>query len=125
MPIIEPGSWVNPETRPSWCEIGAIGRFTVPVENGRFERHHHDDHEIWMIAAGRAKILVDGAEAYVQAGDIVLTRAGDVHDVIEVYETLSGFFTETGHPFGGRIGHLDGRAHDVPTRPLPSDFPVR
>ena len=43
---------------------------------------------------------------HVQAGDIVLTRAGDDHDVLEVYEDLRGFFTETGHPAGGRTGHL-------------------
>lgn len=125
MPVIEPGSWLNPDSRPEWCEIGSIGRFTVSTDGGRFERHHHDDHEIWMIFEGKAKILVDGGERYVQAGDIVLTQAGDVHDIVEVYETVRGFFTETGLPQGGRVGHLDGVAHDVPALPLPSDFPVR
>lgn len=125
MPVIEPGSWLNPDNKPDWCEIGSIGRFTVPMEGGRFERHHHDDHEIWFIADGKARILVDGAHRYVQSGDIVLTRAGDTHDFVEVYETVRGFFTETGLPHGGRIGHLDGVAHDVPGRPLPADFPTR
>ena len=125
MPIIPPGSWLNPDNRPEWCEIGTIGRFTVAVEGGAFERHHHDDHEIWMFSEGKGKILVDGAEQYVQAGDIVLTRAGDIHDIVEVYETLRGFFTETGHPGGGRTGHLDGVSHPVPALPLPSDFPGR
>jgi len=125
VPVLEPGSWLHPGDRPEWCEIGAAGRFTVPVEGGRFERHHHDDHELWLISEGRAKILVDGAERYVQGGDIVLTRARDVHDVLEVYETLRGFFVETGLPQGGRIGHQDATAHDVPGLPLPDDFPVR
>lgn len=125
MPIIEPGSWLNPDTRPSWCEIGSIGRFAVPVEGGRFERHHHDDHEVWMIWEGKGKIFIEGGERYVQAGDIVLTQAGDVHDIVEVYETLRGFFMESGLPAGGRIGHLDGVAHDVPGLPLPADFPTR
>jgi len=125
MPIIPPGSWLNPDNRPDWCEIGTIGRFTVSVDGGVFERHHHDDHEIWMFSEGKGRILVDGAEQYVQAGDIVLTRAGDIHDIVEVYETLRGFFTETGHPAGGRTGHLDGVSHAVPALPLPADFPER
>jgi mannose-6-phosphate isomerase-like protein (cupin superfamily) len=125
VPVIEPGSWLNPENRPDWCEIGTIGRFTVATEGGRFERHHHDDQEIWMVAEGKGKIFVDGADRYVQAGDIVLTRAGDIHDIVEVYETLHGFFTETGLPQGGRTGHLDGVMHDVPALPVPADFPIR
>ncbi len=125
MPVIEPGSWLNPDTRPDWCEIGAIGRFVVSTEGGRFERHRHDDHEVWFVGEGKAKILVDGGQRYVQAGDIVLTRAGDFHDFVEVYETVRGFFTETGLPQGGRIGHLDGVVHDVPAAPLPADFPLR
>lgn len=125
MPVIQPGSWLNPENRPPWCEIGSVGRFVVPTEGGRFERHRHDDHEVWLISEGKGKIFVDGHDCYVQAGDIVLTRARDVHDVVEVYETLRGFFVESGHPAGGRIGHLDGVPHDVPALPLPADFPER
>lgn len=124
MPVIQAGSWLNPDTRPEWSELAAVGRFTVDTAGARFERHHHDDDEIWLIWAGKAKILVDGRERYVRAGDIVLTRAGDPHDVLEVYETLRGFFVETGRPAGGRHGHLDPVPHDVPALPVPSDFPV-
>lgn len=125
MPVIEPGSWLNPDNRPEWCGIGSIGRFTVSTDGGRFERHHHAVHEVWMIFEGKGKIFTDGAERYVQAGDIVLTQAGDTHDIVEVYETIRGFFTETGLPASGRIGHLDAVAHDVPALPLPADFPAR
>ncbi|WP_108249372.1 AraC family ligand binding domain-containing protein [Planctomonas deserti] len=130
MPVYGPGRWHHPGERPEWSEIATIGRFAVPREGGRFDRHFHDDHEIWFIAGGRAKVLVGGEEHYVQSGDIVLTRAGDPHDVLEVYEDLWGFFTETGHPSGGRTGHLhrsetDAAGHDVPARPLPADFPAR
>jgi uncharacterized protein YjlB len=117
VPVYGPGRWHHPGERPEWSGIATIGRF-------------HDDHEIWFIAGGRAKVLVDGGEHYVQSGDIVLTRAGDPHDVLEVYEDLWGFFTETGHPGGGRSGHLhrseaDAAGHDVAAPPLPADFPGR
>jgi mannose-6-phosphate isomerase-like protein (cupin superfamily) len=130
MPIIAPGSWLNPETKPDWTGIAAIGRFVVATEGGRFERHHHDDDEVWMIWEGKGKILLEGSERYVQAGDIVLTQAGDTHDIVEVYETLRGFFVESGLPAGGRMGHLhtsesDASGHDVPAAPVPRDFPTR
>lgn len=131
MPVIPPGSWLNPADRPEWAaQIATIGRFAIPVDGGRFDRHFHDDHEVWMLWEGRAKIFIEGRERYVQAGDIILTEAGDTHDFVEVYETVRGFFTETGHPSGGRVGHLhhseaDAAGHAVPASPLPADFPER
>lgn len=130
MPIYGPGRWVNPADRPDWCDIAGAGRFAVSVEDGRFTRHFHDDQEIWFIGQGKAKILVDGGEHYVQAGDIVLTQPGDVHDVLEVYETLRGFFVETGHPAVGQTGHryldeTDAAGHPVPAVSLPADFGQR
>jgi mannose-6-phosphate isomerase-like protein (cupin superfamily) len=130
MPIYSPGQWLNPETRPAWAGPATAGRFSVPLDGARFDRHHHDVDELWFVSAGKAKMLLDGAEQYVQAGDIVLSRAGVAHDIVEVYEAMTGFFSETGHPAGGRTDHLhdvgsDAAGHDVPARALPADFPVR
>ncbi|MFI5913205.1 cupin domain-containing protein [Dactylosporangium sp. NPDC051541] len=130
MPVFPPGRWLNPADRPEWCEVAGAGRFAVPVAGGRFERHHHDDHELWFIAGGKARVLVDGDEHYVQTGDMVLTQAGDTHDVLAVYEDLHGFFVQTGFPTGGRFGHLyrdpaDAEGHAVPAGPVPEDFPNR
>ena len=125
MPIIEPGNWLNPDTRPEWSAFTSAGRFAIPLEGGRFERHHHDEEELWFITEGKGKILVDGASQYVQSGDIVLTQRGDVHDFVEVYEPVRGFFTTAGVSATGRTGHIDGVAHDVPAAPLPEDFPAR
>ena len=130
MPVYETGSWLNPGNRPSGSGTATAGRFVVPLAGGRFDRHFHDDDELWFVIDGKAKILVDGAERYVQAGDIILSPAGLPHDIVEVYEPLRGFFTETGHPAGGRIGHLheteaDAAGHEVLALPLPGDFPVR
>jgi mannose-6-phosphate isomerase-like protein (cupin superfamily) len=131
MPVFDLTSeWVNPDNRPAWLATTAIGRFRVPKDAARFDRHHHDDHELWLIVRGKAKVLTDGVEHYVQSGDVVITRAGDPHDILEVYEELEGFFVETGHPSGGRVGHLhdsdeDRSGHRVIPLPLPPDFPAR
>ncbi|MEU7873475.1 AraC family ligand binding domain-containing protein [Dactylosporangium sp. NPDC049140] len=130
MPIYAPGDWLNDETRPAAAVFASAGRFAVPLEAGRFDRHFHDTAELWFVAEGRAKIFVDGAERYVQSGDIVLTVAGDVHDFLEVYEAVRGFFVEGPVPPGGRGGHRHtgpemAAGHDVPARPVPDDFPTR
>jgi mannose-6-phosphate isomerase-like protein (cupin superfamily) len=130
-PVIDLTSgWVHEGTRPPWLGPISVGRFRVPVAGARFDRHHHDDHEIWLVHRGKAKVLTDGVAHYVQAGDVVITQAGDAHDILEVYQDLEGFFVETGYPPGGRAGHQynleqERLGHAVECSPLPADFPAR
>ena len=61
-------------------------------------------------------------------GDIVCTKAGDEHDVVEVYEDIEAFWLEDTTPAGGRVGHLHrteekAKKHAVRTGPVPEDFP--
>ena len=131
MPVMDlTTTWLNPDSRPDWLETTAVGRFHLDVTGARFERHHHTDHELWFIVAGKGKVVTDGSEHYVQAGDLVITRAGDSHDFIEVYESIDGLFIETGQPTAGTPGHLyeddaDRGGHDVLVVPIPADFPTR
>ena len=65
---------------------------------------------------------------YVKVGDIVCTKAGDEHDIIEVYEYLEAFYFEDATPAVGRVGHLHriadkAKGHPVPSLPIPKDFP--
>ena len=114
--------------RPEWCDVTSAGIFQVPVEAGEFDCHYHDCDEYWLFFTGKAKVMSEGATYYVQKGDILCTKAGDEHDVLEVYEDLEGFWVEGPTPDGGRIGHLHrderkAQGHPVPSRPVPSDFP--
>ncbi len=68
---------------------------------------------MWSVSESSPR-RCSGELQYVQAGDIVLTKAGEFHDFVEVYEPVTGFFTEIGVPAGGRTGHLDPDPHDVP-----------
>ena len=115
--------------RPEWSGVTSAGIFRVMKADGRFDCHYHDCHEYWLVFSGKAKVLSEGQEFYVKPGDIVCTKAGDEHDVVEVYEDLEAFWFEDATPEGGRIGHLHrdplkARGHAVPAKPLPPDFPL-
>jgi len=117
------------ENRPDWCGVTSAGIFRVPRQGGRFDCHCHDCDEYWLVFRGKAQVLSEGREYYVKEGDIVCTKAGDEHDVLEVYEDLESFWFEDETPSGGRIGHLHKdlekkKRHPVPAKPLPEDFPL-
>ena len=74
-----------------------------------------------------AKVMSEGREYYVKPGDIVFTKAGDEHDILEVYEDLEAFWFEDATAEEGRVGHLHkdeqkAKGHPVPNAPLPVDF---
>ena len=129
MPVIRTSEeYMHAGHRPPWSEVTSAGIFRVPREGGRFDCHYHDCNEYWLVFQGKARIRSEGTEYYVRRGDIVCTKAGDEHDVLEVYEDLEAFWFEDATPPGGRIGHLHRDAekeqgHEVPARPLPADFP--
>ena len=115
------------KNRPSWCSVTSAA-VLKGMNSGHFDRHYHDCNEYWLICTGKAKICVDGKTMYVRDGDIVCTKAGQEHDVLEIYEPIVGYHFEDATPPGGRTGHLhkteqDAKGHPVPTLPLPADFP--
>lgn len=127
MPVIRTTKgMMSAANRPEWSAVTTAGIFRVPAKNGRFDCHYHDCHEYWLVFAGKAKVMSEGQAYYVKPGDIVCTRAGDEHDVLEVYEDLAAFWFEDATPAGGRIGHLhrdeSKRAgHAVPAMPVPRE----
>ena len=129
MPVIRTSEkMMSQGHRPAWSGVTSAGIFRVPAANGRFDCHYHDCHEYWLVFRGKAKVMTEGQTCYVKSGDIVCTKAGDEHDVLEVYEDLEAFWFEDVTPAGGRVGHLHldaakAQGHPVPSRALPEDFP--
>ena len=129
MPLIRTSNQsMKDGNRPEWCQVTAAGIFRVLRDGGRFDCHFHDCDEYWLVFKGKAKVVSEGREFYVQTGDIVCTRAGDEHDVLEVYEDMEAFYFEDATPEGGRTGHLHknsekAKGHPVRARPLPENFP--
>jgi mannose-6-phosphate isomerase-like protein (cupin superfamily) len=114
--------------RPGWSKVTSAGIFRVPFQGGRFDCHYHDCDEYWLVFAGKAKVMSEGKAYYVKPGDIVCTRAGDEHDVLEVYEDLEAFWFEDVTPEYGQTGHLHkgsekSTGHAVSSKPVPEDFP--
>jgi mannose-6-phosphate isomerase-like protein (cupin superfamily) len=109
---------LSPTSRPEWSSVTSAGIFRVPRE-GRFDRHYHDCDEYWLVYKGRAKVFSEGEEFIVGPGDILCTRAGDEHDVLEVYEDLEAFWFEGTLQGQARVGHLHrsaelAKGHVVP-----------
>ena len=126
MPVVRGA--INADNRPQWSGVTSAGIFWVSTKDGRFDNHYHDCHEYWLVFKGKAKVVSEGVESYVQRGDIVCTKAGDDHDVVEIYEDMEAIWFEDATPEGGRIGHLhrteeDAKGHPVPFKPIPEDFP--
>jgi mannose-6-phosphate isomerase-like protein (cupin superfamily) len=118
------------ENSPDWCQIPRAGFFRMPSEGGEHDRHYHDFNELYLICRGKAKILNGDGEYYIHAGDIVCIKAGDEHDILEIYGDddleLFWLYEPAGRP--GRFGHLHRTAesaqpHPVAAKPVPPDFP--
>jgi uncharacterized protein YjlB len=132
MSVIHAGeTHLGPETKPDWCQMVSGGFFSMPGEGGEHDCHYHEYNELYLVCRGKAKILNAGVEVYVQARDIVCIKAGDEHDILEVYggEDFELFWLYEPGPVGARLGHLHRSAekaqpHPVPATPVPADFPA-
>ena len=122
---------LGPNTRPEWCQTPSAGFFRMPKDGGQHDCHYHDYNELYLISRGMAKILNAGRDHYVRERDIVCIKAGDEHDILEVYgnEDFELFWLYEPGPDWARLGHLHrspekAQPHPVPAKPIPPDFPV-
>jgi mannose-6-phosphate isomerase-like protein (cupin superfamily) len=103
----------------------------MPKEGGEHDCHYHEYNELYLISRGMAKILNAGRDHYVRERDIVCIKAGDEHDILEVYgdEDFELFWVYEPSPDRARLGHLHrtpekAQPHPVPAKPIPRDFPI-
>ncbi len=119
--------YLNETTRPDWCDVTSGGLARIPG-GGTFDPHFHDCNEYWLVFSGKAKVMSEGQTYYLRRGDMLCTRAGDEHDILEVYEDLEFYWFEDATPEGGRVGHLhkdeaSKSGHPILSLPVPDDFP--
>jgi hypothetical protein len=71
------------------------------------DKHYHDCDEAWLVLSGKARVLSEGKEYVVSAGDVVWTRMGDEHQLLEIIEPPYGVaWLENALRGRKRPGHL-------------------
>ncbi|HWK79445.1 MAG TPA: AraC family ligand binding domain-containing protein [Thermomicrobiales bacterium] len=104
----------TPADQPGWVRWSNFGFGTV-TDADAFDRHFHDADEYWIILSGRARVLSEGAEYEVGPGDILCTRMGDEHDILEILDgPLETFWFEDELKGQKRPGHLHHHPQDAP-----------
>lgn len=106
------GRWKNPS---GTYGIFQIGKSQNPINHGdpnpferntEFDCHFHDCDEYWIIIEGKGLVVSEGVRYRVQAGDCVITRAGEHHDFPIVYESILAVWFEGSMVGKKRPGHL-------------------
>ncbi len=101
MPVIR-----TPAEKPEWLTWSNFGVGIVHDAAG-FDLHFHDADEYWLIYEGRARVLSEGQEYEIGPGDILVTKMGDEHDILEIIEgPLKSFWIEDALRGRMRPGHL-------------------
>jgi len=70
------------------------------------ELHHHDCDEFVFVIEGRLIMRSEGILYTLEKGDVLATRMGDEHEVVEVIEDTVYFWLETELRGQKRRGHL-------------------
>jgi mannose-6-phosphate isomerase-like protein (cupin superfamily) len=73
------------------------------------EPHHHDCDEFVFMIEGRMLIRSEGIDYLLGPGDVLATRMGDEHEILEIVEDTTYFWLETELRGQKRSGHLHGR----------------
>jgi mannose-6-phosphate isomerase-like protein (cupin superfamily) len=106
----------GPDDKPDWVRWSAFGVGDVK-DASTFDLHFHDADEYWLVFSGRARVLSEGQEYVIGPGDILCTRMGDEHDVLEIIEApFRAFYIEDALRGPKRPGHLH-RPGEEPASP--------
>lgn len=109
MPIIKREDFGTTRA-PQWCKIagGICAMGSSSREPGKtVEMHFHDCDEFWFVIKGKARVVTEGEERVVATGDVVCTRMGDEHAILEVVEApYQQVWIECNRRGRGRKGHL-------------------
>jgi quercetin dioxygenase-like cupin family protein len=91
---------------PDWVKVSNYG-VSIMKKGQTVEPHYHDCDEFWYIVSGKARVRTEGNEYIVQQGDVVCTKMGDDHELIEILEDdYVVVWIETELKGQKRIGHL-------------------
>src|SRR5947208_1530177 len=66
----------------------SIGTYSIPA-GGADDQSPHTEDEIYVVTAGRARLVTDSGSADVGPGDPVFVPAGEAHRFVDITEDLA------------------------------------
>ena len=107
MPIIS-----GPHVSAPANDLTAWGLATFPSgAKNVTEPHFHDCDEYVCMISGRMTMRSEGVVYVMSAGDTLVTRMGDEHEILEIVEDATFFWFETQLRGQKRSGHLIRGVH--------------
>ena len=89
---------------PDWSETQKFGVHHVAA-GSQIEPHFHDCHEYWIIVSGEGEAMTEGVPFHLGPGDMLLTKAGDIHSMNVTQDMVAVTFYGVMREHG-RTGHL-------------------
>ena len=62
----------------------SLAEATIPVGGATTEHLHHISEELYLVTAGRGRLLIDGEERVIDEGDCALIPPGASHKVFNI-----------------------------------------
>ncbi len=76
--------WAGPVSAPARNQ--SLAEATVPVGGATAQHYHRATEELYLISAGRGRLVIDGEERLLEAGDCALIPPGAVHKIFNAGE---------------------------------------
>jgi mannose-6-phosphate isomerase-like protein (cupin superfamily) len=74
--------WAGPVSAPAQNQ--SLAEATVPVGGATTEHYHRLSEELYLVSAGRGRLLVEGEERIVLEGDCALIPPGARHKIFNI-----------------------------------------
>jgi mannose-6-phosphate isomerase-like protein (cupin superfamily) len=102
MPLVQGTDVTSPTTEfANW----GLANFTTGMKNIT-KLHYHDCDEFVFMIAGIMVMRSEGIVYTLRKGDVLVTRMGDEHEILEIIEDTTYFWLETELCGKKRTGHL-------------------
>jgi mannose-6-phosphate isomerase-like protein (cupin superfamily) len=74
--------WAGRVSAPA--EKQSLAEATIPVGGATAEHYHRSSEELYLVSAGRGRLIIDGEERVIEQGDCALIPPGSRHKVFNV-----------------------------------------
>jgi len=74
--------WAGPVSAPARNQ--SLAEATIPVGGATTEHYHRSSEELYLVSAGRGRLVIDGEERTIAVGDCALIPAGARHKLFNV-----------------------------------------